>query len=179
MSGVISQLSPDEISSILLRRLSPTNDLYFRRNIDDIEQEKVIFFKYYFDFSSAIEYCLRGIVFEYSKKPLVGGCIDVFAQPASTLKPYFLRVEEFVAIVNEKEILEGTNNTDFLLLVKKYLKNMEPNLSNCSFDDFEITKEKYKQIRKVRNTIAHGLSALEANIEYSQTQLFDFVSKNH
>ena len=76
MASIISQLSPDEISNILLRRLSSTNDLYSRRNIDDIEQEKVIFFKYYFDFSSAIESCFRGIVFEYSKNPLVGGCID-------------------------------------------------------------------------------------------------------
>lgn len=171
----IPQLSPSEITTILSRRLSSTNDLFHRKNPDDIEQEKVIFFKYYFDFSSAIEYCLRGIIFEYSKMPLVGKCIEAFIQPASTTKPYFLGVEEFTAIINQNKILEGKTLGEFSAFTSGLVNVMNFNFSNYSFNDFEITKEKYKQVRHVRNTIAHGLKALESTIDYSNSQLLDFI----
>ena len=171
----IPQLSPSEITTILSKRLSSTNDLFHRRNPDDIEQEKVIFFKYYFDFSSAIEYCLRGIIFEYSKMPLVGKCIEAFVQPGSTTRPYFLKEDEFTAIINQDRILDGKSLDEFCSFASGLVNVMNFNFSNYSFNDYEITKEKYNQIRKVRNTIAHGLKALESSIDYSHSQLLDFI----
>ena len=50
----ITKIKPNDIYSILSRRLSSTNMLWKKREEDNLEQEKVIFFKYYFDISSAI-----------------------------------------------------------------------------------------------------------------------------
>lgn len=172
----ISQLSPKEIKEILIKRLTSTNEVWKKRDTDSPEQEKVIFFKYYFDFSSAIESCLRNIVFVYAKNADFGGCIKVFAEPESSKKAYFLNCEEFCAIVNIDKISEKFLKKDFITFCNDLIPDMKISNLPCNFSYCQQIKEKYNKIRSVRNTIAHGLKAFEVTtIEYSQSQLLEFI----
>ena len=65
--SMIFQVMPDDLYCILESRLKTSNSLFLKCDQDDVYQANALFFKYYFDISSAIESCLRGIVFEYSK----------------------------------------------------------------------------------------------------------------
>ena len=65
----IPQLNPSDIYSHLTNRLSITNNLFEKLDTDSpVDLSNIIYFKYYFDISTAIEAIIRGIIIEESKK---------------------------------------------------------------------------------------------------------------
>lgn len=173
MGKNVIQIRPEDIINQLTNRLKATNSLWSKKD-DDTEQENCIYFKYYFDLSCAIESCIRGIIFEYSKNEIVGKCIKSYAEPENGSKSYFVSKEHFSNIVNEEKIFNNTSIDEFY----KYQDLFENTISKHyirDFTNFETTKNIYNSIRIIRNVLAHGLFSTATFVEYSKERLIDFM----
>lgn len=169
----IEQLKADDIYLILMNRLSKTNKLYDMINDDSpMDLCNIIYFKYYFDISTAIEAIIRGIIIEASKK---FAYIEYLAQPYSSQKSCFVPYEELKKLIKIELLYENLSLNDFkdnfydkvsaLSKVKRISK---------SFKNDGTFKEYYHAIRSTRNTLAHGLSAMQS-IDYSPAMLENFL----
>lgn len=170
----ITKIKPNDIYSILSRRLSSTNMLWKKREEDNLEQEKVIFFKYYFDISSAIEACLRGIIFVYCNNSLSGNALKAFGRPEDSSVAYFLNLESFKSVTNGDKILLDVSlekYNDYLKMITCFDKEI---VSNKPFES-QYIYDIYEQIRKTRNTLAHGLNSMEKNVDFTASHLADFM----
>lgn len=64
-----SQMTPDEIYKLFISRITNTNLLFNSiTNETTMELSNTIYFKYYFDISTAIEATIRGITFIEGQK---------------------------------------------------------------------------------------------------------------
>ena len=171
MSNAV-KIPPEEIYDILKRRLMTTNALWGKKDPDDIEQERVLFFKYYFDISSAIEACLRGILFVYENADKYGKTIKAFGKPHDLSVAFLLRPDDFTAVTNEQEIMENANLDDY----NNYLRmiSMFNNRDERPFD-YLVLNELYTKVRNTRNKLAHGIKAMDENVDFSSSLLADFM----
>jgi hypothetical protein len=62
MNILTPELTPNDISNHLKIRLEKTNLLFSKIDADSIDEAKTVFFRYYFDFSTAIEATIKNIV---------------------------------------------------------------------------------------------------------------------
>ena len=170
----IPQYTPEEINAILKNRLNSTNFLWSKRDKDSVEQERVLFFKYYFDFASAIEAALRGIIYEYSLMSLSGMAMKAFGKPQDSCVAFLVKKDDFKAITNESKILECTNESEYEVFLK-YISMFEHSVIKKNFIEKEAVYNAYDKIRKTRNILAHGLKAMDENVDFSQSVLSDFV----
>lgn len=156
----IIQIPPAEIKSILIKRLTASYELWKKRTPDDLEQEKVLYFKYYFDFSTAIEHCIRGILFEHSSHKELGQLIAQFIKPSAYHLSFFLSLDELSSIITEHKYSSIREN----LKIDDYsdLMSFLPKSSLFhSLYDYEFFLEDYKTARNNRNILAHGVEAMD------------------
>ena len=171
----VQQISVENIKKILQDRLSSTNGLWSKRDVDDLEQEKVLFFKYFFDFSTAIESCLRGIVFEYSKINIFGKTIKEFGRPDDETVAFLVKYDEFKSITNGNEIFVNASIDDFKTNFQTLVPMIKFKNKDVNFNDYSRVKDAYNKVRKTRNTLAHGIRAMGDNIDFSPNCLLDFI----
>lgn len=169
----VSQLPSSTILSQLTVRLQRTNAL--RKAADgsgiaqDIEWEKALYTQYYFDFSTAIEAVLRGIVFEISAKtPSFGDYITYLAQQDSTRKAFFLDLDEVKALTACSFFNDNTidREKDFESRFKLLAAPLDTNRQYQPLpSDEEGFSGFYRSVRKTRNTLAHGLIANDVSFD--------------
>lgn len=166
----ISQMTPDEIYANFLSRIEKTNMVF---NLLDenslLESENVVYFKYYFDFSTTIETIIKGIAFEESKKhPYIRYALE------KEKKMFFFSYEELNAIIIDENLLYENSNesefkTKFFDVVAK-LKNQR--ITKRFFNDGNF-KSDYELVKKTRNILAHGLAGY-FTVEFTTSQLETF-----
>lgn len=173
----IPQYDPDQIIEFLRQRVTSTNNLWEKRDEDDIEQEKILFFKYYFDYSSAIEATLRSLVDQYCRHSLLGKSLKIFSQSTSSSVPFFLTSEEFASVTNETDILADASQTqlDIYLNDVCFMSKASSSERMKNFNDYELLKQTYAEIRRVRNILAHGIRSMGDNVDFSKTTLSKFI----
>ncbi|MEE3431423.1 MAG: hypothetical protein VZR78_01590 [Candidatus Enteromonas sp.] len=179
--GAVRQLSSSEILSVLTSRLARTNSLNSAAKAhcssDEIELEKMLFTQYFFDFSTAIESTLRGIVFEAMRGESFSRYWTYLARQDEQSKPFFLKIEDIKAITGlefltyDRAELLNDFNARFKCLA-------DPIKSRSGFppipDDEEEFKSQYSAIKKDRNSVAHSLTI--ENVSFNADRLFDFCS---
>ena len=168
---ICSQISAEEIYNAFIYRIEKTNML-FRLLKDDslVELSNAIFFKYYFDISTAIEAILRGIAFEEAK---FNHIIEYYAKPNETDKSYFLSIDELKALVKSEHIFKRPNQEDFLNRLLSKIPALGKHNISKSLSSLEEFYEDYKNVRKTRNILAHGL--IQKDVDYSNNMLESFL----
>ena len=167
-------LTPKEIDQLLTNRLTKTIDLYKKLDTTQIEVYNTIYFKLYFDVSTAIENTISNILyikygnddFIYYKSKIGSDSISKYL-PKDEIK---LLVQNFGDTIkvgdvqNHFVILQDIVKDSFYrtLGVDKKLYDVE------EFNSF------YTQSRDVRNKLAHGLTL--TNVDFSAKMLFKFLS---
>lgn len=169
----IEQLKPDDIYLHLTNRLSKTNKLFEMLDGDSpMDLCNIIFFKYYFDISTAIEAIIRGIIIEESKKNTY---IEYLAEPYSSNKACLIKYEELKKLIKIESLYENIEINDFKtnfydkIVALDSLKRITK-----SFKNDGTFKEDYHAVRSTRNILAHGLAAMQS-IDYSPTMLETFL----
>ena len=167
-------MMPDEIYQIFISRIDKTNLLY--ETLDDdssIEISNTIYFKYYFDISTAIEATLRGITYSVCKD---NKYLEFLSKPDSDSKAFFLRYEEVKALVELDKAFIGINKQEFN---SKYCSMISP-LKNytikSTFKNDGTFIENYNKARTTRNALAHGLkSHMTVSFDKSTIENFTYV----
>lgn len=160
----IAQIPPDDIKMKLQKRLVSSWALWNTKITDDLEQEKVLFFKYYFDFSTAIEHCIRGIMFEHSSHEEIGSIITNYVKPDSDSQPFLVSKENMCCIISESNyniVWKWVKRTEFQDLIDLLPNSKVDYFSNYQGYDFDLFLNDYNAIRKTRNILAHGIEAMD------------------
>ena len=169
----IPQMNPKEIYNGFLSRIEKTNMLF--QLLDEnssIELSNSLYFKYYFDISTAIEAIIRGIVAEESKKHPY---IKYVTQADSDSKAYFIKYEELKAlIISVENLYQDPNEEDFKTKICEKVDILKDYRLTKKFVNNGAFKNDYESIRKTRNILAHGLTGIYS-VDYSNTQLESFL----
>lgn len=167
----VLQMMPNEIYSVFISRIGKTNLLYNLLTDDSpIEMSNAIYFKYYFDMSTAIEAVLRGITYVACKD---NNYLKFLAHPDSDSKAFFLKYEEVKSLVSLESLFDGINKADFC---DKYCSKISP-LSKYTvkntFKNDGTFADVYTRVRKVRNALAHGLNA-HSQVSFENSVIEDY-----
>lgn len=168
----ITQMIPEDIYRSFIFRIENTNRLYEKLD-DESEMELIntIFFKYYFDISTAIEAILRGVAFEESKKHKY---IVYLAEPSSDRKSFFINYEELKHLVNIDTLFLCLDEKEFENDFFKKVSALSSRTISKRFVKDGTFKYEFEKIRKVRNTLAHGLTST-SSVDYSPEMLESFI----
>lgn len=171
--------TPDEIKTLLFNRLSKINDAFLQLNdykiIDlyDNYLKEIFYFKYYFDFSSAIEEINRNILMCKYKDD---SYVKKISQVDKECKAMFINKKDEEMIVGEIEI------DDTVLDVKDFYSSVI-NIIPDSFykklnlekkiKEYDVFASYYGTSESTRNRIAHSLTLI--NVKYDDGTLFKFM----
>lgn len=168
-------LTPDEIKTLLFDRLNRTQRTFDNINVEkeeDTDIVQTIYFKYYFDFSTAIESSITSIMTK--KYP------DEFANKKMKITDLstsnYLNTDEIKYLIDADSIDKTINDvkvffTGQVNIIKDGFYNqigLEKKIT-----DYESFTSFYKTSRDTRNKIAHGL--INGNVKYDNTTLFKFM----
>ena len=168
----IPQLNPSDIYSHLTNRLSITNNLFEKLDTDSpVDLSNIIYFKYYFDISTAIEAIIRGIIIEESKK---NAYIEYLAEPYSSNKACLIKYDELKTLVPIESLYKSTSINDFEDNFYNQIIALKRRRITKNFQNDGTFKEDYYTVRKTRNALAHGLTAMQS-IDYGPTMLETFL----
>lgn len=176
----VTQLPSSVILNQLTIRLKRTNALNSVAGgisvSQQIDWEKALYTQYYFDFSTAIEAVLRGIVFEVSARtPSFGNYITHLAQQDSAKKAYFLNFDEVDALTSCAFFSDSKadRKKDF---VSRFQSLAAPLNTGKQFqplpEDGDGFSQFYGGARRTRNTLAHGLMAND--VSFDSDMLYQF-----
>lgn len=168
-------LTPDRIKTTLFERLLKTQKVFESINVnkeDNIDVVQSVYFKYYFDFSTAIESTITSIM--AIKYP------DDFAQKKmKIIDPScsnYLNQEEIKYLINT----DGINDTicDLKTFFSGFVGIIKDGFYNQiglekKINDYESFLSFYKTSRDTRNKIAHGL--INEQVRYDNTILIKFM----
>lgn len=168
----IEQLKPEEIYLLLINRLLKTNKLFEMLDDDSpIDLCNIIYFKYYFDISTAIEAIIRGIMIEESRKfPYIA----YLAKPFSSNKACLIKYDELKNLIKIESLYDNIEKNDFKTNFYDKIVALRLKRITKSFKNDGTFKEDYHAVRSTRNILAHGLSAMQS-IDYSSTMLETFI----
>lgn len=173
MSILTPELTPNDIISHLKSRLEKTNLLFGKIDADSIDETKTVFFRYYFDFSTAIEATIKNIVIlKYGNDNFLAKKIDI----TNNGKSKYYDADDIVPLLSEfDEIDQCEINSDMFSGLCSALAEMDiSNKLNDFVKNLETFKTSYKNSRRIRNQIAHGLT--EQNVKYDKSTLLQFAS---
>ena len=171
-------LTSDEIESALFDRLKKTQELYNQTISESADKEdnldlvQIIYFKFFFDFSTAIEQTITSIMaLKYR---------DAFAQKKMKIldksTSNYLNVDE-IRILFDSDKIEVTIRN-----IKDYYSNIIKIIPESFYrrigldkkiSDYEDFTSYYRTSRDTRNKLAHGL--INENVRYDTTTLFKFM----
>lgn len=172
----VLQMTPDEIYKLFISRIEKTNLLYscVKNNIDQdtVEWENTLYFKYYFDVSTAIEATTRGITFIEGKKHQY---ITHIAKPSSDFIAYFKDYDEIKALCGLDKLFNDLREEKFKTAYFSKLTILDNRSISMSFHNDGHFADLYKMVRKTRNTLAHGLKSDSVDYGHKTLESFLFV----
>ena len=169
----VLQMSPEEIYRVFITRISKTN-LLFNTLTEDTSLElcNTIYFKYYFDITTAIEATIRGITFVEGDKHRY---IEHIAKPSSDSIAYFKDYEEVKALCGIDNLFLGLDKLKFESDFFNKLAALNGRSISMSFVNDGTFSERYTKVRKTRNILAHGLKAESVDYDTNTIESFLFV----
>ena len=168
----IPQMTPDEIYQIFLSRISKTNLLYDTLTDDSsIEMSNTIYFKYYFDISTAIEATLRGITFSICKN---NRYLKYLSEPESDSKAFFLCYDEMKALIELEKAFIKIDKKEFEKNYCKIISPLKGYAIASTFKNDGSFKDNYNNARNTRNTLAHGLKS-HMTVSFDNTTIENFL----
>lgn len=169
----ISQMTPDEIYKLFKSRIIKTNLLFNSiTNETTMELSNTIYFKYYFDISTAIEATIRGITFIEGKKHQY---ITHIAKPNCDSIAYFKDYEEVKALCGLDNLFNNLDKVKFETAFFNKIAALKGHSISVSFINDGKFSEIYTTVRKTRNTLAHGLKSDAIDYDYKTIESFLFV----
>ena len=166
-------LLPQNIEDVLNNRLNNTLNLYKTLDTDDTQIYNIIYFRLFFDFSTAIEKTIHDIMFtKYGSDDFIIKKSKIDSKSISD----YLPKEEIKLLVGEfgKEITVGEIKQRFQFLedIIKPSFFLNLNLERKVYDVEPFTSV-YQKSRDTRNKLAHGL--VMSNVEFNNRMLFNFM----
>lgn len=167
-------MKPNEIYRVFINRINKTNLLYDSLSEDSpIEMVNTLYFKYYFDISTAIEAVIRGITDTKGKE---NAYIEFLAKPSDESIAYFKKYDEIKVLCPLDHLFRSLNPSTFkdhyqnkVSILKNKSLTFPSFLNDGSFCDI------YNKIRKTRNSLAHGLVANGVDYDDETLVLFLYV----
>lgn len=175
----MEQLKPEEIKRLLFDRLAKDNKAYIKiketlKNSEEYEEyfKEIMYFKYYFDFSSAIEEINRNILYCKYKDDSYSLETQRIEQPK---KPMFIKPEHEVLLINnhcENKTIGDIKDFYYktMVLPDNFYKRININKKIYEYEKFASF---YGTSENTRNMIAHGLKL--QNVKYDDSTLFKFM----
>lgn len=166
-------MMPDDIYTVFFSRIEKTNLLFKLLDEDSpIEMTNSIYFKYYFDISTAIEAIIRGIAFEESK---LHSYVKYTSEANSESKSYFVHYDELKALIKDiNNLYSNISESDFKLSICDKLEILRNYRITKKFINDGTFKIDYESVRRTRNTLAHGLIGINS-VDYTKEQLESFL----
>ena len=168
--------SPSDIKNFLFKRFKDSEkliDSLKKNGIDnyDLDSSNMIFMKYYFDFSSAIETLNRNII----KTKFNDQFVQMNSKIDNERRSFFLDypLEKCLIDVNESYTID-----DIRIFYENRIKIVEDNYYlNISLSrkisNYKSFEECYKKTKKTRNYIAHSLTL--PGVDFNKDTLFQFM----
>ena len=170
----MERLTVENIKSLLDNRLKNTIKLANELDMSDLEIYNIIYFRLYFDFSTAIEATIANIMYEkYEDDEFILTKSKINSEAVSRYLPkdeIMLLVGDFGEDIKVKDI----QNEFFVLsgiIKEKFFLNL--GIEKAVYD-IEAFNSFYKQSRDVRNKLAHGL--VMENVKFDNSMLFKFMA---
>lgn len=172
----VLQMSPEEIYKLFINRIEKTNSLFeslLNKSEMELELSNTLYFKYYFDISTAIEATIRGITFIEGEKHKY---IAHIAKPSENNISFFKDYEEVKALCGLDELFENLDKQKFEADFFNKIAVLNGQVASVSFVNDGSFSYLYKFVRKTRNALAHGLKAdsIEYNCKTTESFLFIF-----
>lgn len=170
----MENLTPQNIEDLLNNRLRLTLNLYKNLDTSDTEIYNIIYFKLYFDFSTAIECVIYNILFKkYGQDGFILKKTKIDSNSVSNYIPkeeIKLLIGDFGGDITIQNIKERFTN------IKEVVKdNFYMNLGiTKNLYDVEAFTSLYTKSRDTRNKLAHGLTLV--NVDFNNKTLFSFMS---
>lgn len=169
----VLQMRPEEIYRVFITRISKTNLLFNTLTGDtSLELYNTIYFKYYFDIATAIEATIRGITFVEGNKHRY---IEHIAKPSSDSIAYFKDYEEVKALCGLDNLFLHLDKVKFESDFFNKISALGGRAISMSFVNDGTFSELYKTVRRIRNTLAHGLKADSVDYDAQTIESFLFV----
>ena len=170
----MERLTVENIKNLLDNRLRNTLKLSSELDMSDTEIYNIIYFRLYFDFSTAIEATIANIMYEkYEGDNFILTKSKINSDAVSRYLPK-TEIELLVGEFGEEIKVKDIQNE--LLILKDLVK--ESFFRKLGADkklyDIEAFNSFYTQSRDVRNKLAHGL--VMENVKFDNNMLFKFMA---
>ena len=167
-------LTPKEIDQLLINRLTKTIDLYKKLDTTQIEVYNTIYFKLYFDVSTAIENTISNILYiKYGNDNFIYYKSKI---GSDSISKYLPKEEIKLLVQNFGDTIKVGDIQNHFTILKDIVKDSF--YRNLGVDkmlyDIEEFNSFYTKSRDVRNKLAHGLTL--TNVDFSAKMLFKFLS---
>ena len=167
-------LTPKEIDQLLINRLTKTIDLYKKLDTSETEIYNTIYFKLYFDVSTAIENTISNILYiKYGNDDFIYYKSKIGSE---SISKYLPKDEIKLLVQNFGDTIKvGDVQNHFIILQDIVKDSFYRTLGvDKKLYDVEEFNSFYTQSRDVRNKLAHGLTL--TNVDFSAKMLFKFLS---
>ena len=171
----ILQMTPDDIYKIFITRIKETNSLFDSlsdKSEMELELANTLYFKYYFDISTAIEATIRGITFVEGEKHKY---IAHIAKPGDDCIAYFKDYEEVKVLCGLDNLFKNLKKQKFETDFFNKIAVLKGRAVSVSFVNDGGFSDLYKSVRRTRNALAHGLKADSIEYDYKTIESFLFV----
>ncbi len=170
----MERLSVENIENLLHNRLKNTLKLSEELDMSDTEIYNIIYFRLYFDFSTAIESTIANIMYEkYENDKFILSKSKISSDAVSRYIPK----DEIALLVGDfgQDITVNNIRNSFSVLNGFIKDSFFQNLGNeKKIYDVEAFNSFYTQSRDVRNKLAHGL--VMENVKFDNHMLFKFMA---
>ena len=166
-------MTPDDIYKVFITRITKTNSLFDSLSDSsemELELANTLYFKYYFDISTAIEATIRGITFVEGEKHKY---IAHIAKPREDSISFFKDYEEVKALCGLDKLFEDLDKQRFEADFFNKIAVLSRHAVSVSFVNDGSFSDLYKSVRRTRNALAHGLKA--DSIEYDCKTIESFL----
>lgn len=170
----MDRLTFDKIDLLLKNRLNSTVKLSSTLDMSDTELYNIVYFRLYFDFSTAIESTIANIMYEkYGNDEFILKKSKISSESVSR----YLPKDEITLLIDNfgDEITIEDIYRDFSILNSFIKESFFRNLGFAKkLFEVEAFNSLYTQSREVRNKLAHGLTM--ANVKFDNNMLFKFMA---
>lgn len=171
----VLQMTPDDIYRVFIARITKTNSLFDSlsdKSEMELELANTLYFKYYFDVSTAIEATIRGITFVEGKKHKY---IEHIAKPSDDCMAYFKDYDEVKALCGLDNLFKNLEKQKFETDYFNKIAVLKGHSVSVSFVNDGGFADLYKSVRRTRNALAHGLKADSIEYDYKTIESFLFA----